>query len=395
MADSPATDTTQLLRAWAGGDERALTDLVPRVHIELRRLAGRLLQNERSGFTLQTADLVQEVYLRLVDIHQLDWQHGAHFFAVSATMMRRILLDRARRHCAAKRGRRLAAVDIDKAVDLSAKRSQELIALDDALNALAEIDPRKARIVELRFFAGLEVKETAEVVGVFPRDGDARLEIGPRLAFNRIETIGFRRRRFAGMSTTLLSGRTRSVRVWIVMNPHRREFLHTLAGGATALSLSRAAFADATPEASKLTDAKLTDRVTLITGAGNNIVALAGDGGSPLVDGGDAAHAPDVLKLAGSVRTVSLRWQRQRTIAPAEFPSRCVKRELAEHIQFAGGQRPQRFIADGKPRPVEGPPGLSSVCHSPNAHTLEAEARREDGSVVGKGVYKVLPTEKR
>jgi RNA polymerase sigma factor (TIGR02999 family) len=168
MAGSPATDTTQLLRAWAGGDERALTDLVPRVHLELSRLAGRLLQNERPGLTLQATDLVQEVYLRLVDIHQLDWQHRAHFFAVAATMMRRILLDRARRRCAAKRGRRLAVVDIDKAVDLSAKRSQELIALDDALNALAEIDPRKARIVELRFFAGLEVKETAEVVGVSP-----------------------------------------------------------------------------------------------------------------------------------------------------------------------------------------------------------------------------------
>jgi RNA polymerase sigma-70 factor, ECF subfamily len=168
MADSPATDTTRLLRAWAEGDERALTDLVPRVHIELRRLAGRLLQSERSGLTLQTADLVQEAYLRLVDIHQLDWQHRAHFFAVSATIMRRILLDRARRRCAAKRGRRVAAVDIDKAVDLSAKRSRELIALDDALNELAEIDPRKARIVELRFFAGLEVKETAEVIGISP-----------------------------------------------------------------------------------------------------------------------------------------------------------------------------------------------------------------------------------
>lgn len=168
MGDSPATDTTQLLRAWAGGDERALTDLVPRVQLELRRLAGRLLQNERSGLTLRTVDLVQEVYLRLIDIDQLDWQHRAHFFAVSATMMRRILLDRARRRCAAKRGRRLAAVDIDKAVDLSASRSRELIALDDALKALAEIDPRKARIVELRFFAGLEVKETAEVIGVSP-----------------------------------------------------------------------------------------------------------------------------------------------------------------------------------------------------------------------------------
>jgi RNA polymerase sigma factor (TIGR02999 family) len=168
MADLPAAETTQLLRAWAGGDERALTKLVPRVHCELHRLAGRILRNERSGSTLQATDLVQEVYLRLVDINQLDWQHRAHFFAVSATMMRRILLDRARRRSAAKRGRKPEVVDLEKAVDLSSKRSWELIALDDALNALAEIDPRKARIVELRFFAGLEVKETAEVVGVSP-----------------------------------------------------------------------------------------------------------------------------------------------------------------------------------------------------------------------------------
>lgn len=170
MADPPAADTTQLLRAWAGGDERALNELVPRVQGELRRLAGRLLQRERSGLTLQATDLVQEVYLRLVDINRLDWQHRAHFFAVSATMMRRILLDRARRRCAAKRGRRPAKIEIEieKAADLSAKHSEELIALDDALTALAEIDPRKARIVELRFFAGLEVKETAEVIGVSP-----------------------------------------------------------------------------------------------------------------------------------------------------------------------------------------------------------------------------------
>lgn len=168
MADLPATETTRLLRAWAGGDERALTELVPRVHRELHRLASRILRNERSGSTLQATDLVQEVYVRLVDINQLDWQHRAHFFAVSATMMRRILLDRARRRSAAKRGRKPEVVDLEKAVDLSSKRSWELIALDDALNALAEIDPRKARIVELRFFAGLEVKETAEVVGVSP-----------------------------------------------------------------------------------------------------------------------------------------------------------------------------------------------------------------------------------
>lgn len=115
---------------------------------------------------MQATDLVQEVYLRLVDIKQLDWQHRAHFFAVSAGLMRRILVDRARRRCAAKRGLRPAAVDLEKAVDLSSKRPHELVALDDALCALAEMDPRKARIVELRFFGGLEVKETAEVIGV-------------------------------------------------------------------------------------------------------------------------------------------------------------------------------------------------------------------------------------
>jgi RNA polymerase sigma factor (TIGR02999 family) len=168
MADTPKPETTELLRAWAGGDEGALTELVPRVHHELCRLAGHFLQNERPGMSLQAVDLVQEVYLRLVDVDQMDWHHRAHFFAVSATMMRRILLDRARRRSAAKRGRVPGVVDLEKAADLSSQRSRELIALDEALTALAEIDPRKARIVELRFFAGLDVKETAEVVGVSP-----------------------------------------------------------------------------------------------------------------------------------------------------------------------------------------------------------------------------------
>jgi RNA polymerase sigma factor (TIGR02999 family) len=168
MADTGLEETTQLLRAWAGGDKQALTELVPRVYIELRRLAGHFLQDERAGSTLQATDLVQELYLRLVDINQLDWHHRAHFFAVSAKLMRRILLDRARRRCAAKRGSRPPMVDLEKAVDLSSKRSQALIALDDALNALADIDPRKARIVELRFFGGLEVKETAEAIGISP-----------------------------------------------------------------------------------------------------------------------------------------------------------------------------------------------------------------------------------
>lgn len=168
MADLPISKTTQLLQAWAGGDERALAELTPRVYRELRRLAGHFLKNERSGQTLQATELVHEVYMRLVDVNQLDWQHRAHFFAVAATLMRRILLDRARRRSAAKRDGNRQGVDLEEALDLSSVRSRELIALDDALNALASVDPRKARIVELRFFAGLDVKETAEVVGVSP-----------------------------------------------------------------------------------------------------------------------------------------------------------------------------------------------------------------------------------
>jgi RNA polymerase sigma factor (TIGR02999 family) len=166
MAETPAPETTQLLRAWAGGDDNAFTQLVPRVQRELRRLAGHYLRNERAGATLQATDLVQELYVKLMNVRQLDWQHRAHFFAMSATMMRRILLDHARRKAAARRGQRPVILDLKNAVEMSAKRSEVLMALDEALIALAEIDPRKARIVELRFFGGLEVKEAAAVVGV-------------------------------------------------------------------------------------------------------------------------------------------------------------------------------------------------------------------------------------
>jgi RNA polymerase sigma factor (TIGR02999 family) len=151
MEESSISETTQLLRAWAGGDQQALSALVPRVYRELRRLAGRCLR---------------EAYLHLADTSHLDWHHRSHFFAVSATLMRRILVDRARRRTAAKRGGRAEGIDIEQVLDLSTKRSAELIALDDALNTLAGVDSRKARVVELRFFAGLEVKETAAVVGV-------------------------------------------------------------------------------------------------------------------------------------------------------------------------------------------------------------------------------------
>jgi RNA polymerase sigma-70 factor, ECF subfamily len=168
MADSssPGTDTTQLLRAWASGNSEALQELTPRVYRELRRVAAHLLQNERPGFSLQSTDLVHEVYLRLVNARELEWQHRAHFFAVSATLMRRILLDRARRRAAAKRGGKVEPLDLTRTLDIGQTKARQLVALDDALNALAEVDPRKSRIVELRFFGGLSVKETAEVVKV-------------------------------------------------------------------------------------------------------------------------------------------------------------------------------------------------------------------------------------
>jgi RNA polymerase sigma factor (TIGR02999 family) len=166
MVDSSVSETTRLLRAWADGDEQALEILIPRVYRELRRLAGRCLQNERPGQTLQVTDLVHEAYLHLADVSRLDWQHRNHFFAVSATLMRRILVDRARRRMAAKRGGRATGIDVEQALDVASKRPAEIVALDDALDALARMAPRKARIVELRFFGGLGVKETADVVGV-------------------------------------------------------------------------------------------------------------------------------------------------------------------------------------------------------------------------------------
>jgi len=168
MPATSSPDTTQLLRAWARGDGQALEELVPRVYWELRRLAGKLLKNERKGETLQATDLVHEVYVRLIEVTQMDWQHRAHFFAVSSSLMRRILVDRARKRSAAKRGGKRAVVNLDERLDLASTRSRELIALDDALSTLSAIDARRARIVELRFFGGLDVKETAEIVGLSP-----------------------------------------------------------------------------------------------------------------------------------------------------------------------------------------------------------------------------------
>jgi RNA polymerase sigma factor (TIGR02999 family) len=126
------------------------------------------MQNERVGDSMQATALVHEAYLQLIDVNNVSWQHRAHFFAVSAQIMRHILLDRARRRVAAKRGGTAEQVNLDELPDLSGNRARELIALEDALNALAENDPRKARVVELRFFGGLSVDETAEVLSVSP-----------------------------------------------------------------------------------------------------------------------------------------------------------------------------------------------------------------------------------
>jgi RNA polymerase sigma-70 factor, ECF subfamily len=168
MQDSHISETTEMLRASTLGDPEALRKLTPRVYRELRRMASHFLKNERAGYSLQATELVHEVYLRLVDVNQVEWRNKAHFFAVSATLMRRILLDRARRRLTLKRGERPQLVALEEAHDVSLRRARELIALDDALTTLADIDSRKARTIELRFFGGLSIDEIADVLHVSP-----------------------------------------------------------------------------------------------------------------------------------------------------------------------------------------------------------------------------------
>ena len=158
-------DVSVLLRAWSDGDSNALDRLTPIVYDELHRLARRYLRGERPDHSLQTTALVNEAYLRLVDHTRMEWQDRAHFFAVSAQVMRRILVDHARRRNA-KRGRGLRRVSLDEATMIGGERPTDLAALDDALTLLAERDPRKAQVVEMRFFGGLSVEESAEVLGV-------------------------------------------------------------------------------------------------------------------------------------------------------------------------------------------------------------------------------------
>lgn len=159
-----AEDASALLRAWSGGDQGALDRLTPIVYDELRRLARRYMRGERSGHSLQTTALVNEAYTRLVDYKRMRWQNRAHFFAVSAQLMRRILVDHARRHNV-KRGAGVQHVPLEEAAVVGGE-DMDLIALDDAMHSLARIDPRKVQVVEMRFFGGLSVEETAEVLKV-------------------------------------------------------------------------------------------------------------------------------------------------------------------------------------------------------------------------------------
>jgi RNA polymerase sigma-70 factor (ECF subfamily) len=162
-----ATDVSQLLRAWSDGDPHALGELTPIVYAELRRLAHAYMRRERSNHTLQTSALVNEAYLRLVKYQRMEWQSREHFFAVSAQLMRRILVDWARRNNL-KRGRGVAHVSLDEAAVLEVTRYADFVALDDALTELARRDPRKAQVVELRFFGGLNIDEAATVLKVSP-----------------------------------------------------------------------------------------------------------------------------------------------------------------------------------------------------------------------------------
>jgi len=164
----PAQQVTQLLLRWRAGDPHAVDELMPLVYGELRRLAARHMRGERAGHTLQTSALVNEAYLRLAGRDEVRWQDRAHFFAVAAQAMRRVLVDHARRRGNQKRGGGVRKVALDEALAVSDERAAEVVALDEALARLAEIAPRQSRLVELRFFGGLSVEETAEVLGVSP-----------------------------------------------------------------------------------------------------------------------------------------------------------------------------------------------------------------------------------
>jgi RNA polymerase sigma factor (TIGR02999 family) len=166
MRPTSTIDVTRLLQAWSDGDEEALPKLMPLVYEALHSAARRYMAHERPGHTLQTTALIHETYLRLVDVRKVKWQSRAHFLAICAQLMRRILIDFARSRASQKRRGAAPHVDLDEALLMTAEPDFDLVALDDALNRLAQVDERQSRVVELRFFGGLDVRETAEVLKV-------------------------------------------------------------------------------------------------------------------------------------------------------------------------------------------------------------------------------------
>lgn len=168
MSECNPRDVTVLLQAWRRGEEGALDKLMPLIYGELRRIAHKFMVREHPGHTLQTTAVVNEAYLRLIDAAQIEWKDRAHFFAISANMMRQVLVDFARSRGRKKRGGDIKKVEIDEAILNLPRQETDLIALDDALTALAAMDKRKANVIELRFFGGLSLPETAEVLGVSP-----------------------------------------------------------------------------------------------------------------------------------------------------------------------------------------------------------------------------------
>ena len=168
MTPPSADQVTQLLARWRDGDPAALNTLIPLVEADLRRLARAFMRRERAEHTLQTTALVNEAYIRLVDQRSASWQNRAHFFAVAATIMRRVLVDHAKTRLRGKRGGAAIKIPLDEAKTLAEERSVELVTLDEALNRLAEVDTRKIKVVEMRFFGGMSVGEIAEVLGISP-----------------------------------------------------------------------------------------------------------------------------------------------------------------------------------------------------------------------------------
>lgn len=169
MTQSSMQEITHLLLAWRRGDQVALQHLMPLVYEELRRIARYFMNGQRPGHALQTTDLVNEAYLRLIDSSRVNWQSRTHFFAVAAQLMRRILVDIARRQASLKRGEGARQVSLERAMEFSAAPPTDLVALDDALNTLAAMNPRQSQIVELRYFGGLSEAETAEALGISER----------------------------------------------------------------------------------------------------------------------------------------------------------------------------------------------------------------------------------